>query len=148
MLMFYLYHILLSLIALLSPNHFLLGPTTHLPPSTRLFQAQLLVSNSTVSNQVQLFVSHFHQTLLSQGTCLLSNCINLSTTAHAPPPPHPPKSDYSSLIQPYPCRPDWLSFIPTLSIQAQLLVYHLHHVLSSLIACLPLPPCQFRHNHS
>ena len=86
----------------------------------------------------------------SEPRCLppTPKCVNSSTTAHAPPPPRPPKPDRSSLTQPCPFGPDWLSPTPTLSIQAQLLVYHFHHVLSSLIACLPLPPCQFRHNHS
>ena len=38
---------------------------------------------------------------------------------------------------PHPFEPDYSSPTPTMSIQAQLLMSHLHHIISSLIAHLP-----------
>ena len=89
-------HILLSLTAhlpppphSLKPNHssptqpHFLGPTTHLPPSTRSFRGQSLVS-------------HIHQASSFLATCFPHNHVNSSTTAHVLPLLHPLKPDRSS----------------------------------------------------
>ena len=73
------------------------------------------------------------------------NQVLLNATRRFPPTPcqfaHVP-------LLPCPLEPDRSSPTSTVSIRAQLLVYHLHRVLSSSIARLPLPPCQFGHNCS
>ena len=82
--------------------------------------------------RVQTLVSHPNQVLLS-------------VTHHLPP---TPRHFACVPLSPCPLEPDRSSPTPTVSIRAQLLVCHLHRVLSGPIACLPLPPCQFGHNCS
>ena len=73
------------------------------------------------------------------------NQVLLSATCRLPP---TPRHFACVPLSPCPLEPYRSSPTPTLSIRAQLLICHLHRVLSGPIARLPLPPCQFRRNCS
>ena len=71
--------------ASLPPNRVNSSATARVPPSTRSLRARLLVSDSTVSIRAQPLVSRLHQAFSSPATCLPSNRVNSSATAHLSP---------------------------------------------------------------
>ena len=133
-------------IACLWPNHVHSSATTHLPPSTRFFQAWSTVSNPTVSFQAQPLMSHPLPTLFrpnhlsptqpcpfghnhssptsTRPACLPSTHVHLSATAHISPSPCPVEPNHLSLAQPCPFKCNHSSATSTRPFWAQLLASH------------------------
>ena len=131
--------------------HLELSLNAHIPPLPCPFK-----HNHSFSSQIEpkCSLSAFTMAVWAQSLVSHFRHVDLSPSAHLPPP---------CLIEHNRSSPTFIisklsPHISTMSIWAQPLVYHppgsiwaqllmFHHILSSSIACVPPPPCQFKPEH-